>query len=251
MLLKLVHISDWHGNQASLPFADAYFITGDMLQNYPKYDHMYCDLNHIPWIEPHREILRQSQDVRKLKFRKYLGNPEAPVYIVRGNHDFVYLTNCFDGGPVFEFERADQVFDLQGLRVGGFRGVSQIAGDWSDEMSHEELSRQVDLVPNDIDILLTHAPPHGLLDKVGSYGRGPNVGIKALVSYLNRQAYEGGPLRLHCFGHIHENFGSIKPDPGPTGITYSNAATGYILWEWEDGVVTLKESSKNHCARRT
>jgi Icc-related predicted phosphoesterase len=242
MKLTLVHISDWHGAFAKVPWADAYFITGDMLKNYPEYTRTYCELNDIPWIEPPRETFKQSEDVRTLKFRKYLGNPDAPIYIVRGNHDFVYLSRAFDGGPVFEFDHDNYVYELEGLRIGGFRGVTYLEGDWSDEMKFVDLCRQVERLPKDIDILLTHAPPRGIMDKVGSYGRGPNVGIRPLVGYLNSQAYKNGSLRLHCFGHIHENFGTCKPDPGDCGITYSNAATGYIKWEWDGGVVTLKEA---------
>lgn len=247
MKLRLIHMSDWHGQQTDVPWADAYFVTGDMLDNYPKYDYHYCALHNIPWIEPHREIHRQAQDVRRIKFRRYLGNPEAPVYIVRGNHDFVHLSRCFDGGPVFEFDHPGQVFDLCGLRVGGFRGVSYINGNWSDEFSDAELKEKVDKLPMEIDILLTHAPPRGIMDKVGSYGRGPRVGIWALSSYLNKQTHDQYPLKLHCFGHIHEQFGTLKLGTDKNPLLFSNAATGYTILDWDDGAVTVVDTVSNAC----
>jgi Icc-related predicted phosphoesterase len=246
MSIKVCHLSDWHGEQCEVPWADAYFVTGDMLDNYPKYDRHYCRINKIPWMDRRREIHKQAEVVRKLKFRRFLGNPNAPVYIVTGNHDFVHLSNAFGGGPVFEIGDASEVFMLGDLRIGGFRGVEALGGDWNDEMTDEELHREVAKLPKDLDILLTHAPPHGILDKVD---RGPRVGIKALASWLSRQGYIGGKrLRLHCFGHIHEQFGSIAFGPeGKTPTIFSNAATGYITYEISDTNVELKECVRNAC----
>lgn len=55
-------------------------------------------------------------------------------------------------------------------------------------------------LPKDIDILVTHCPPFGILDisKHGNY----NTGCKALLKAVN----EIRP-KLHIFGHIHESFG--------------------------------------------
>ena len=249
MPLRICHFSDWHGQQTDLPWADTYFCTGDMLNNYPKYAYDYCEINKLPWIERHREIHMQAQFVRKTKFRRYLGNPEAPVYIVPGNHDFVHLSNMFDGGPTFEFDDNHRVFELQGIRIGGFRGVSAIGGNWNDEMTDEELHAQIEKIPSDIEILLTHAPPHGILDKVGGFGRGPNVGIKPLPSFINKQTYQGGPLRMHCFGHIHEQFGSLLIGDRTNKIRFSNAATGYIVYDWEDGEITVVKKVANSCGK--
>jgi len=238
MKYTFVHISDWHGKQMDIPKADAYFVTGDMLDNYPKYSSMHCYMNGMPWIETSREVFYQSKEVNALKFRRYLGNPDAPVYIVRGNHDFVYLSNCFAGGPAFELDNGVTSFDFNGIKIGGFRGVTPINGDWSDELKDEELERRIANLPNNLDILLTHAPAHGILDKVGGYGRGPRVGIRPLTQYFNKQSYDNGTLKLHCFGHLHENFGTLKV----SNILCSNAATGVIVLSWEDGVVSLKET---------
>jgi Icc-related predicted phosphoesterase len=247
MKIKVCHISDWHGYFTHLPWADMYCVTGDMLRNFIQYDRRYCEINKIPWINREREVFKQAEVVRKLKFRKYFGNPDAPVLIVSGNHDFVHLSNAFGGGPVYEFDAANYVFEVLGLRIGGFRGISAIVGDWNDEMSEEKLTAQVAKLPKDIDILMTHAPPHGILDKVGEYGRGPRVGIRALGSYLTAQGYEDGPLRLHMFGHIHEQFGTICLGTKERPMFFSNAATGYILYEVTEDSVTILESKGNSC----
>ena len=253
MIIKIVHISDWHGKfedsawaKPTLPWASIYIVTGDMLKNYIQYDYRYCKINNIPWVDPVRETHKQAEAVRKMKFRKYLGNPDAEVVVVRGNHDFVHLKNVFKGGPTHEIGSPSQILDVCGLRVGGLRGICALDGNWSDEMDDIELEVQVSKLSSELDILVTHAPPHGVLDRVGDFGKGLSVGIKALTSYHNKQAYESGPLRLHCFGHIHESFGHLHTGGRTSApLMYSNAATGFHEYIWKDGVVSHIGGRKN------
>jgi Icc-related predicted phosphoesterase len=252
MSIKIVHISDWHGQHMDapwlkcyLPWADLYLVTGDMQRNYMKYDSLYCDLHNIPWVDPIRETHYQAKDVRNTKFRKFLGNPNADVVIIGGNHDYVHMVNSFAGGPVTEIQSPSQIVDACGLRIGGFRGVSRIAGDWIDEMTDDELEEQVSKLSSEIDILITHAPPHGIMDKIGDFGKGPSVGIKALGSYLQKQSYNDGPLRLHCFGHIHQQFGCLRTGTPDKPLMFSNAATGYHEYLWDGGDVKHVRSEKN------
>ncbi|KAL8917095.1 MAG: hypothetical protein Q9172_005980 [Xanthocarpia lactea] len=55
--------------------------------------------------------------------------------------------------------------------------------------------------PN-IDILLTHGPPAGILDRTR---HGENVGCEHLLRAVRRCR-----PRLHCFGHIHEGWGAQR-----------------------------------------
>lgn len=57
-------------------------------------------------------------------------------------------------------------------------------------------------LPQRIDILVTHAPPYGILDKTGS---NLNVGCK----FLRDKILMIKP-KIHIFGHIHESAGNIK-----------------------------------------
>jgi len=54
-----------------------------------------------------------------------------------------------------------------------------------------------------VDIMLTHGPPHGILDRV-HYGN-ENAGCENLL----RAATRVRP-RLHVFGHIHEGYGAER-----------------------------------------
>ena len=57
-------------------------------------------------------------------------------------------------------------------------------------------------VPSDVDLLVTHCPPYGILDKSN---KGKNAGSKALktISQLRKP-------KMHIFGHIHEAQGTMK-----------------------------------------
>jgi Icc-related predicted phosphoesterase len=56
-------------------------------------------------------------------------------------------------------------------------------------------------IPDDVDILLTHVPPLGILD---TSRRGTAAGCEVLAETLPRLK----SLRLHVFGHIHEAHGA-------------------------------------------
>ncbi|KAH7321530.1 ser/Thr protein phosphatase family protein-like protein [Rhexocercosporidium sp. MPI-PUGE-AT-0058] len=62
-------------------------------------------------------------------------------------------------------------------------------------------------IPSGVDIVMTHGPPHSILDQVD----GDNLGCPNLLRAVSRVR----PL-MHCFGHIHEGHGANivtwKPD---------------------------------------
>lgn len=60
-------------------------------------------------------------------------------------------------------------------------------------------------IPNfpDVDIIMTHGPPRGILDECPQ----GNVGCKNLLQALRR-----AKPRMHCFGHIHEGKGATTVD---------------------------------------
>lgn len=73
------------------------------------------------------------------------------------------------------------------------------------------ISKHWKLIPSNTDILITHGPPHGILDK-------NRVDYSAGCKSLRKFVTSIQP-RLHIFGHIHESYGQTKI--GKT--TYMNA----------------------------
>ncbi|KAL8407701.1 hypothetical protein RB594_006512 [Gaeumannomyces avenae] len=55
-------------------------------------------------------------------------------------------------------------------------------------------------IPQDVDVVMTHGPPRGILDRVPGSG---SVGCGQLF-----EAVERARPRLHCFGHIHVGWGA-------------------------------------------
>jgi Icc-related predicted phosphoesterase len=64
-----------------------------------------------------------------------------------------------------------------------------------------EIKQYWDVIPKDVDVLITHSPPKYILDKC--FDDGFNAGCEELNKKLN----EIQPL-IHSFGHIHEGYGT-------------------------------------------
>ena len=71
--------------------------------------------------------------------------------------------------------------------------------DWAFNVDEAELERLFNNIPEEVDILLTHGPPKGVLDDNMS---GTNCGSWALLNWI--KAYQP---RLVVCGHIHESHG--------------------------------------------
>jgi len=68
-------------------------------------------------------------------------------------------------------------------------------------------------IPKNVDVLITHTPPFGILDKTKS---GINAGCEDLLREIERIK-----PKVHIFGHIHDGYGMIEKN----GIKYINAAS--------------------------
>lgn len=95
----------------------------------------------------------------------------------------------------------DSAVTVRGIKIYGspwtpkFVGVFQLR-------DQDEAAAVWQKVPRDTDVLISHGPPAGVLDRTS---RGKRVGDRALL----RKVEEMQP-RVHCFGHIHESYGTQK-----------------------------------------
>ncbi|KAI9371527.1 Metallo-dependent phosphatase-like protein [Aspergillus egyptiacus] len=71
-----------------------------------------------------------------------------------------------------------------------------------------------------VDILLTHGPPHGILDFVPGAG---NVGCESLY-----RAVERSRPALHVFGHIHEGYGARRVEWDVDAGDETGGGTGQV-----------------------
>jgi Icc-related predicted phosphoesterase len=62
-----------------------------------------------------------------------------------------------------------------------------------------EIRKHWNNIPIHTDILITHGPPKGILDKIAS---GNSKGCPSLKNVIKKL-----PIKTHIFGHIHEGYG--------------------------------------------
>lgn len=75
--------------------------------------------------------------------------------------------------------------------------------DWWFMESDRQLAKIYSKIPENTNILLTHTPPFGIMDKTIN---GDFAGSESLLKRIG----ELSNLKYHIFGHIHENFGIEK-----------------------------------------
>lgn len=157
--------------------------------------------------------------------------------MVAGNHDG-FLKNCatssdidddwyqqmYPGeGRTIEY-LCDSGIEFEGLKIWGspwtkgFSGMNPHCKAFTLE-TEKELLAKWELIPEDIDILITHSPSNGVLDEVKDYttGRIENFGSCSLIKPMVKSG-----CRLHVFGHIHASYGKFFNPIN--GITYVNAS---------------------------
>jgi Icc-related predicted phosphoesterase len=151
-----------------------------------------------------------------LEFNDWIGTLDFKHKIViPGNHELTFdtsndkqklLTNC-------TYLQHDSVIIYDKIKIFGtpympiptcrtaFSAIDSVRKDYFSQ------------IPSDTDILLTHSPPFDIFDTIWS---GKQVGDKVLREEIKTRL----KLKLHVFGHIHEQNGRVKIDD----TTYINAA---------------------------
>ena len=181
-------ISDLHGHYPKLEGGDLLIIAGDLTALDTKNQH----LAFVSWI---------SQQ----KYKKKIW--------IAGNHDnFLQGTNFIPIKDVGLEYLCDSGTEFEGLKIYGspwtlkFPGMNPHCMAFTCD-TEEELDEKWKLIPDDIDILITHSPPYGILDKNihGEHCGSISLRNKTLDGNYFKE------FRHHIFGHIHE-MGSVILD---------------------------------------
>ncbi len=145
--------------------------------------------------------------------------PHKHKILVAGNHDWL-----FEKSP--EMARAlmtnaiylqDNFVEVEGLKIYGAPWQPRFF-DWAFNVNRGvAIAQKWSLIPSDTDVLITHGPPHGILDTVTDRGTGEKeaVGCEELLPAVKRIK-----PRAHIFGHIHAGYGQVEID----GIQFINAS---------------------------
>ena len=182
--MKILHLSDTHNrhrNLGEMPEADVLVHSGDFTMG--------------------------GSDMEALDFLEWLCNlPYKHKIFIAGNHDDCMLDATLEGLPDNVHYLHDSGIIIDGV---SFYGVPMLAAFADGEM---KLMERYDLIPDNVDVLITHRAPLGILDSVdGRIHYGSSLLLDKLKSI--------NPYIL-LFGHTHNAYGITNWE----GITISNAA---------------------------
>jgi len=179
--LKIVFISDTHGLHEQLEILEGdMIIHGGDISNRGRREEVE---DFIDWFQElnftHKIFIAGNHDLYLERVSEYELEEIIP-------EDVIYLN--------------DSGITINGINIWG-SPVQPWFYDWAFNRERgEEIKKHWDLIPHNTDILITHGPPHGILDKTAS---GQKVGCEEL-----RERLEIVKPKIHVFGHIHEAYGS-------------------------------------------
>lgn len=187
--VTLLHLSDTHGKHrelGTLPPADILVHSGDCSD-----DGADCG-----------DFLKWIQDL-----------PYAHKIIVPGNHDLYWYGKTAADMRTDQADRTVHILSYDSVCLMGlkFYGLPMFIPD----ILSGAYFRFIENIPQDTDILISHEPPLGILDRPkGQF-------LKPYPSHmeLTKRVQEIRP-RYHLFGHEHDAYGILKQD----GTVFSNAA---------------------------
>lgn len=194
--MKITCIADLHGFYPELPGGDLLIVAGDLTSLHTEAEHFEFN----EWLE--------NQEYKK-------------IILVAGNHDTWIEKNECAGFADYDGQKVEYLCDsgteFEGLKIWGspytasFKGIHSKCMAFTIHIGCDTdywLDEHWQQIPEDIDILITHGPPFGILDETL---RGECVGSKSLLI----KSLEVAP-RLHAYGHIHEQGGKqfIMKRPG-------------------------------------
>jgi Icc-related predicted phosphoesterase len=191
--VRIVCISDTHGQHAklSVPDGDILIHAGD-----------FSAFGDTP--------------IEVIDFNRWLGTlPHRYKVVIAGNHDWMFerhpgtarelLTNAI------YLENSGT--ELAGLKIWG-SPVQPEFNNWAFNVARgAAIRRYWQMISTGTDVLITHGPPHGVLDT--AHPTTAHLGCEELAEAVQKIR----PM-LHVFGHIHGGQGQLNSD----GTLYVNAS---------------------------
>lgn len=147
-----------------------------------------------------REVLREQNRKAKEIIESY-----NVKYLE--NTDYVFEGVKFYGSPITpSFHKSNWAFNAD-------RG--------------EEIKKYWSRIPSDVDVLITHGPPYGILDTIPekfkqTIDEDIHRGCHDLLAVIKKRLFS---LKLHCFGHLHNHYGVVsEPVSKSREILFSNGS---------------------------
>lgn len=233
-IMKLCCIADTHGmhERVKIPESDVLIVAGDVTG----YGGQWHEVElFIEWLK------RQ---------------PAEYCIFVAGNHDKCLQNPGVLRDSPYRQKLADEysIFYLQDSEV-VINDVKFYGSPWTPRFfnwsfMYDRNSEEAELIwqeiPSDTNVLITHGPPHGILDesfyKIEDY---PQIcGCEVLSERIRRVQPD-----IHCFGHLHEQYGHLTLTYcGQDVVNFFNCSTCNLdykplnkpfLLEYTEGIVSI------------
>lgn len=187
--MKIVAVSDTHGKLPEIPPCDVFVHAGDM-----------CGYgNHSGWYQ---------SNWMKDYFAPWIDQiPATHKIIIAGNHDWIFYNNKKLLPPLNCVYLENNGLEIDGVIFWGSPWTPWFY-DWAFNFPNpgtrgDAAARDAiavwSLIPENLDVLITHGPQYGLGDYVeNKFGPPHNAGCH----YLRNRVLEIKP-KVHIFGHIH------------------------------------------------
>ncbi|EAY31437.1 metallophosphatase domain-containing protein [Microscilla marina] len=196
--MKIVCISDTHGkhSQIAVPEGDLLIHAGDL------------------------SARGRPKEIRR--FNNWLATlPHRHKVVIAGNHDFLFEDEPHQAEALLTnaIYLNDSGVTIEGVNIWG-SPITPWFFDWAFNRARgADIRKHWDLIPENIDILVTHGPPKGVLDQTA---KGEEVGCEELTEVI-----QDIRPRYHIFGHIHEARGRVEVN----GTHYINASMLNLQYE--------------------
>lgn len=148
--------------------------------------------------------------------------PADKKIFIGGNHDIclekqieesMEIINKFDIKYLYN---SDYVY--KGLKIYGSPYSPTFGYNWAFNRNRgNDIKQEWKKIPKDTDILITHGPVFDILDKVNY----ESVGCNDLKEIIRDNLID---LKLHCSGHIHDQYGVVNKEIRKRNILFSNGA---------------------------
>lgn len=191
--MRCVAFSDTHGfhDSLDLPEGDVLIFGGDM-----------CGAGRLEEVRKFGDFLTRQPHPHKI--------------VIAGNHDWPFQLQAAQArealghGPIY---LEDELVEIEGRFFYGSPWQPEF-GRWAFNLPRgPELRATWEKIPEQTEILVTHGPPYGVLDRTSRR-------ILAGCDDLRARNGELPALKVHIFGHIHEAYGKVEKK----GVRYFNAS---------------------------
>ncbi len=163
---------------------------------------------------------------------------------IAGNHDFGFETEVrgYDALDLVEkFCDVTYLMDssvmIDGIKIYGSPWQPRFF-DWAFNLDRnsDELNKKWEMIPDDTDILITHGPAHGFVDKV--IGKTESLGCELLTKHIQQRVKP----TLHICGHIHSGRGHHFD--GTTNFINASVLNERYEYEYKPINITLDTETK-------